>query len=132
MDNFKKYVFEYLLILTTILLTVSGFWRIFFGAEANPNLYQVFHVTVNFSWLFLMLYQLSLIGNKQPAKHKRAGLSILFFGPLLVAHTVVLAIHSAHKGMVSGRGDFLIVQNVLGPIELGLIILTAFILKKRR
>jgi hypothetical protein len=132
MGNFKKYFLEYLLILSTILLTVSGFWPIFFGAEANPNRYQSVHVIVNFSWLFLMLYQLSLIGNKQPAKHKRVGLSILFFGPLLFAHAVVLAIHSAHKGVVSGEGDFLIVQNVFGSIELGLIILSAFILKRRR
>ncbi|MEJ8844331.1 hypothetical protein WG954_18190 [Lacibacter sp. H375] len=132
MKNFKKYVFEYLLIITTILLTVSGFWNIFFGAEAKPNGHQTFHVIVNFSWLFLMLYQLSLIGNKQPAIHKRVGLSILFFGPLLVAQVAILAIHSAHRGLVSGEGDFMIVQNVLAPIELALIILMAFILKKRR
>ncbi|RIA09193.1 hypothetical protein OE09_1022 [Flavobacteriaceae bacterium MAR_2010_72] len=132
MTNFKKYIFEYLLILTTILLTVSGFWNIFFKADAKPNLYQIFHAIVNFSWLFLMLYQLSLIGNKQGIKHKRVGLSILFFGPLFFAQAVLLAIHSAHKGLVSGEGDFMIVQNTLAPIELGLIILLAFILKKRR
>ena len=132
MKNIKKYFLEYLLIITTILLTVSGFWNIFFGADAKPKPYQILHVIVNFSWLFLMLYQLSLIGNKQGIKHKRVGLSILFFGPLLVAHAVILAIHSTHKTLVSGEEDFLIVQNVLAPIELGLIILLAFILKKRR
>jgi hypothetical protein len=132
MVNFKKYVFEYLLIITTILLTVSGFWNIFFGADAKPNRYQTIHVIINFSWLFLMLYQLSLIGNKQAIKHKRVGLSILFFGPLLFAQVALLAIHSAHRGLVSGEGDFMIVQNVLAPIEIGLIILFAFILKKRR
>ena len=132
MKNFKKYIFEYLLIFTTIILTVSGFWNIFFGADAKPKPYQILHVIVNFSWLFLMLYQLSLIGNKQSQKHKRVGLSILFFGPLFFAQGVLLAIHSAHRGLVSGEGDFMIVQNVLGSIELGLIILLAFILKKRR
>ena len=132
MGNFKRYIFEYLLILITIILTVSGFWSIFFGPDAKPTLYQKLHVIVNFSWLFLMLYQLTLIGNKQSIKHKRVGLAILFFGPLLFAHAVLLAIHSAHKGVVSGQGDFLIVQNVIGTIELGLIILLAFILKKRR
>jgi hypothetical protein len=128
----KKYVLEYLLIFITILLTVSGFWNIFFGADANPKSYQILHLIVNFSWLFLMLYQLTLIGNKQNQKHKRVGLSILFFGPLFFAQAVLLAIHSAHKGLVSGEGDFMIVQNVFGSIELGLIILLAFILKKRR
>ena len=132
MKNFKKYIFEYLLIFTTIILTVSGFWNIFFGADAKPKPYQILHVIVNFSWLFLMLYQLSLIGNKQSQKHKRVGLSILFFGPLFFAQGVLLAVHSAHRGLVSGEGDFMIVQNVLGSIELGLIILLAFILKKRR
>ena len=113
MINIKKYIFEYLLIIITIALTVSGFWNIFLGTDAKPSPYQTLHVIVNFSWLFLMLYQLSLIGSNQGAKHQRVGFSILFFGPLLVAHTVVLAIHSAHKGVVSGEGDFLIVQNVL-------------------
>tara|TARA_R110002072_G_scaffold302994_1_gene490848 strand:+ start:435 stop:1046 length:612 start_codon:yes stop_codon:yes gene_type:complete len=79
-----------------------------------------------------MLFQLTLIGNNQGLKHKRVGLSILFFGPLFFAQAVLLAIHSAHKGLVSGEGDFMIVQNALAPIELGLIIFLAFILKKRR
>jgi hypothetical protein len=132
MENFKKYFFEYLLISTTILLTVSGFWNIFFGGNARPNSYQTVHAIVNFSWLFLMLYQLTLIGNNQGIKHKRLGLSILFFGPLLSAQALVLAIHSARRGLASGEGDFMIVQNTMAPIELGLIILLAFILKKRR
>ena len=132
MGNFKKYIFEYLLILTTILLTVSGFGNLFLKADAKLTPFQIFHVIVIFSWLFLMLYQISLIGNKQGIKHKRVGLSILFFGPLLFAHALLLAIHSAHRGLVSGEGDFMIVQNVMGTIELGVIILLAFILKKRR
>lgn len=37
MTNFKKYIFEYLLIFTTIILTVSGFWNIFFGADVKPK-----------------------------------------------------------------------------------------------
>ena len=132
MKNIKKYFLEYLLIITTILLTISGFWNIFFGADAKPNRYQTIHFIINFSWLFLMLYQLSLIGNKQAIKHRRVGLSILFFGPLLVAQGVVLALHSAHKRLGSAEGDFMIIQNVSAPLEIGLIILLAFILKKRR
>ena len=34
--------------------------------------------------------------------------------------------------MVSGEGDFLIVQNVMGTIQLGLLIFLAFLLKNRR
>ena len=132
MKNIKKYFLEYLLIITTILLTVSGFWNIFFGVDAKPNPYQTIHFIINFSWLFLMLYQLSLIGSNQVIKHKRVGLFILFFGPLLIAQAVVLAIHSAHRNLGSAEGDFMIVQNASAPLEIGLIILLAFILRKRR
>jgi hypothetical protein len=132
MNNYKNYFFEYLLIFITIVLTISGFWNIFFGANSKPKPYQIFHAIVNFTWLLLMLYQLSLIGSKQAIKHKRVGLSILFFGPLLVAQAVVLAIHSAHKRLGTAEGDFMIIQNASAPLEIGLIILLAFILKKRR
>jgi hypothetical protein len=125
MKRFKKYFLEYLLIITTILLTVSGFWNVFFGVDAKPNRYQTIHFIINFSWLFLMLYQLSLIGNHQALKHKRVGLSILFFGPLLVSQGFVLAIHSARRSLGSAEGDFMIVQNGLAPLEIGLIILLA-------
>jgi len=132
MINFKKYIFEYLLLLIVILLSISGFWNIYFGVDANPTPYQNLHVITIFIWLFLLLYQLSLIGKKQYLIHRKIGLSILFFGPLLVATTALLSVHSAHKGVVSGQGDFLIVQNVMVTLELGFIILLAFILRKRR
>lgn len=85
-----------------------------------------------FVWLFLLLYQLSLIGKKQVLSHKRIGLSILFFGPLLVATTAVMTVHSANKGVMSGRGDPLFVQNVMGTFELAVLILLAFVVKNRR
>jgi len=132
MENFKKYIFEYLLLLIVILLSIAGFWNIYFGVGANPTPYQNLHVITIFIWLFLLLYQLSLIGKKQYLIHRKIGLSILFFAPLLVATTALLSVHSAHKGVVSGQGDILIVQNVMGTLELGFIILLAFILKKRR
>jgi hypothetical protein len=132
MRNFKRYLPEYLLLVLVILLCVPGFWNIYFGVNANPTFYQNLHVATNLIWLALLLYQLILIGGKQNASHRKIGLSILFFGPLLFATTAMLSVHSAHKGLVSGEGDFLIVQNVMGTLELGLIILFAFIFKKRR
>lgn len=39
---------------------------------------------------------------------------------------------SAHKGVVSGEGDFLVVRNVGVALELGLLILLAFVLRRRR
>jgi hypothetical protein len=60
------------------------------------------------------------------------GLAVLAAAPLLVATTAMLAVHSAHRGLVSGEGDFLIVQNVMGTIWLALLISLAFVFKKRR
>jgi hypothetical protein len=132
MRNFKKYLLEYLLLIFVILLCVPGFWNIYFGVNASPDFYQNLHVVTSLTWLFLLLYQLSLIGKKQHANHRTIGLSILFFGPLLFATTSLLSVHSAHKGIVTGEGDFLIVQNVMGTLELGVVILLAFVFKKRR
>lgn len=44
----------------------------------------------------------------------------------------MLSVYSAYNGVVSGEGDFLIVQNVMGTAELGLLILLAFVFRKRR
>lgn len=132
MRNFKKYILEYLLLVIVIVMCVPGFWNIYFGVDASPTFYQNLHVATSLIWLSLLLYQLILIGKKQNASHRKIGLSILFFGPLLFATTALLSVHSAHKGVVSGEGDFLLVQNVMGTLELSLIILLAFIFKKRR
>lgn len=128
----KKYFFEYLLIAVTMVLTVLGFWNIFLGEAAAPNAYHVLHLTTDFLWLFLLLYQFRLIDRKRNADHRRVGLTVLVMGPLLFATTALLSVHSAHKGLVSGEGDFLIIQNVGVTLELGLLILAAFLLRKRR
>ena len=132
MKNSRKYRFEYLLIIGAIGLGITGFWNIFFGPEAKPSSHHFFHVITVFGWLFLLLYQLSLIGKKQFLSHKTVGLLILFFGPLLVATTAIMTVHSANKGVISGKGDALFVQNVMGTLELAVLILLAFVVKKRR
>lgn len=132
MKSVKRYRFEYLLIAATMLLSVLGFWNIYFGETAAPTSYHHLHVITNFIWLFLLLYQLSLIGSRRNEDHRRVGLAVLVIGPLLFATTAMLSVHSAHRGHVSGQGDFLIVQNVMGTLQLGLLILLAFVLRKRR
>ena len=132
MKNLKKYVLEYSLILCTLLLSIGGFWNIYFGAESNPTRYQTLHVVTSLIWLFLLLYQLDAIAKNRYLVHRKVGLAILFLGTFLVASTALLSVHSAYKGLVSGEGDFLIVQNVMGTLELAFIILMAFILKKNR
>jgi hypothetical protein len=132
MTNLKKYSFEYMLIIGAMILSVTGFWKIFFGPEANPGPHHFFHLITVFTWLILLLIQLGLVGNNKFLSHKRIGLSILFFGPLLVATTAIMTVHSANKGVISGRGDPLFVQNVMGTFELAILILLAFVVKKRR
>src|SRR5688572_3973102 len=104
----KKYILEYSLVIIVILLSITGFWKIYFGDDANPNAYHHLHVITNLFWLFLLLYQLSLIGKNKYSDHRKIGLAVLFMGPLLVASTTLLSVHSAHKGLVSGEGDALI------------------------
>jgi hypothetical protein len=132
MKSVPKHLFEHLLIAATMLLSVLGFWNIYLGENAAPNPYHHLHVATDFVWLFLLLYQLSLVGNKRYGDHRRVGLAVLVVGPLLFATTALLSVHSAHKGLVSGQGDFLIVQNVMVTLQLGLLILLAFVLRKRR
>ncbi|MEM9675934.1 MAG: hypothetical protein AAF992_25305, partial [Bacteroidota bacterium] len=104
-----SYVAEYTLVIAVMLLSVAGFWNIYLGTGVTPTYYQNLHVITSFTWLFLLLYQLWLIEKKNFLSHRKIGLSIAFIGPLLVATTTLLSVHSAHKGLVSGRGDFLIV-----------------------
>jgi hypothetical protein len=132
MKSSRRYVFEYLLLIATMLLTVTGFWDIYFGERAAPNAYHHLHVVTDVIWLSLLLYQLNLIGSLKYGAHRRVGLAVLIAAPLLFATTALLSVHSAHKGVVSGKRDFLIVQNVWVTLELGLLILLAFVWRKRR
>lgn len=132
MTNLRKYRFEYALVIGAMVVSAAGFWNIFFGPEAKPSAYHFFHVITVFVWLILLLLQLNLIGKKGFLSHKRIGLLILFFGPLFVATTAVMTIHSANKGVISGKGDPLFVQNVMGTVEVAVLILLAFVVRKRR
>ena len=126
------YRLEFGLIAAVILIMVLGFWEIYFGADADPQPHHHLHLTTVFMWIGLLLTQLTLMARRRREMHRKVGLAVLVAGPLLVATTAMLAVHSARKGVVSGEGDFLIVQNVMGPLELGLLIFLAFLLKERR
>lgn len=132
MKDYREYFLEYFFLATVMALTITGFWNIYFGADSNPSPHHHLHVATNFIWLFLLSCQLSLVGKSKYASHRKVGLSIMVIAPLLVATAASLSVHSAHKGLVTGQGDFLIVQNVGVTLELGLIIILAFVLRKRR
>lgn len=132
MKGVNQYFFEFLLIATVMLISVLGFWDIYFGVGSDPLPHHHLHLATAFIWMCLLLLQLTLIARGSYRTHRKAGLVVLVAGPLLVATVAMLSVHSAHKGLVSGNGDFLIVQNVMGTLELGSLIFLAFLLKKRR
>ena len=123
----NRYLLEHALVVGTLLASVAGFWKLYVGADAAPNGFHHLHVVANFAWLLLLLWQLRLVATRQFADHRKAGLCVLVAGPLLFASAALLSVHSAHKGVVSGEGDFLIVQNVMGTLQIGLMIGLALI-----
>jgi hypothetical protein len=80
----------------------------------------------------LLLVQLRFLDNRRRRTHRKLGLAVLAAAPMLVATTAMLSVHSAHRGLVSGEGDFLIVQNVMGTVWLAILVGLAFLFKKRR
>lgn len=132
MRRANPYLVERAFVVLVMLLSVAGFWNIYFGRGADPGGHHHLHVVVIFAWLSLLLAQLVLLANGSNASHRTVGLGVLAMGPMLVASTALLAVHSAHKGLVSGQGDFLIVQNVMGTLELAAIIVAAFVMRRRR
>lgn len=132
MTGVGRYIPEFGLIAAVALISVLGFWDVYFGADAAAQPHHHLHLATDFIWLGLLLTQLTLITGGNYASHRKVGLAVLVVAPLLVATTAMLSVHSAHKGVVSGQGDFLIVQNVMVTLELGLIVCLAFLLKKRR
>src|SRR5688500_1561078 len=115
-----------------MVLTLTGFWNIYFAPNADPTQLHHAHVLTTSIWLLLLLYQLKLVRENSYQDHRKAGLAVLVLAPLLVATAALLSVHSAYKGIASGEGDFLIVQNVGVTLELALLILLAFVLRTRR
>jgi len=132
MLGYGRYPLESLLVGAATLLTIAGFWNIYFGPEPRATAYHHLHILTIVLWLVLLLVQLALIGTKNYRTHRKVGLSILVVAPLLVASATVLSVESAAKGLASGDGDFMIVQNVMGTLQLALMIVLAFALRKNR
>ena len=132
MKRANHYRLELGLIAAVMLIMVLGFWDIYFGTDAAAQPHHHLHITTVFIWIGLLLTQLTLMARGDRRLHRKVGLAVVVAAPLLVAATAMLAVHSAHKGVVSGEGDPLFVQNVMGVLELSLLIFLAFLLKNRR
>ena len=127
-----QYRFESALLAAVMLISVLGFWDIYVGPGAKPQPHHHLHIATAFMWLLLLGTQLLLIARGSRQTHRSLGMAVLVAGPVLVATTATLSVYSAFKGVTSGEGDFLIIQNVGVTFELGLLIFLAFLLKRRR
>ena len=126
----KEYMPELIFLIVVIIVSVTGFWEIFFGLNADPNAFHYLHVVTSFIWLFLLLSQLIFIGRKNFAFHRKLGMSIFLMAPVLVATVALLSVHSAQRAALAGKEDTLLVQNVMVSFELGFFILMGFILRR--
>jgi hypothetical protein len=115
-----------------MVLAITGFWDIYLEPDSDPNRFHHAHVLTTSVWLSLLLYQRNLVRERRYQEHRKFGLAVLLLAPLLVSTVALLSVHSAQKGVAAGEGDFLIVQNVGVTLELGFLILLAFMFRKRR
>jgi len=128
----KNYKLEIAFLLTVIFVSIAGFWKLFTGGNSNPSGIHYLHLITSLLWLLLLLVQLVNIERKSFSLHRELGLAIFIMAPLIVATVALLSVHSAEKAMMTGEADRLIVQNVMVTLELGLVILLAFGLRKNR
>lgn len=115
-----------------ILVSITGFWNIYFRPDADPTAYHHLHVVTTFIWLILLFIQLIYIARKKNSFHKKFGKSIFVVGPLLIASLMLLSVHSASKAAAKGEADALVVQNIFPAFEVGILLLLAFIFRKKR
>ncbi|WP_345276817.1 hypothetical protein [Litoribaculum gwangyangense] len=115
-----------------ILVSITGFWNIYFGPDSDPTFYQNLHVFTTFLWLGLILAQLVYIDSRKNSIHRRLGNSIFVVGPILIATLVLLSVHSASKSAARGEADMLVIQNIFPALEVAILILLGFLFRKNR
>lgn len=127
-----KYTLEFLFLLLAIAMSVVGFSSLYTGEQTGPDAYQALHIITSFTWLLLLLGQLVVVRQHRFHLHRTVGMSIFFAGPVLVATLAMLSVHSAAKDAGVGRPDVLVVQNVMVTLEVALLILLGFVLRRNR
>ena len=132
MQRYRPYAVEIAFVLATMVAGVLGFWSIYLGPRAAPEPHHHFHVVTTFGWMGLLLAQMLLLAHGQARLHRRVGLAVLAAGPLLVGSAAFLTVHSAQSAIASGQPDFLIIQNIVGTVWLGLILMLAFAFRRQR
>ena len=127
-----RYTLEIAFLAAVIGLGIAGFSGLYVGERASPNAFHHLHVATSLGWLALLLGQLVMLRQQRVRGHRMIGLSIFLAGPLLVATSVLLSVHSAGRDAAAGRADAMVVQNLMVSLELALLVLLAVALRRNR
>jgi uncharacterized membrane protein YozB (DUF420 family) len=128
----QKHTLEFVFLLMVIGFSVVGFSSLWLGENSHRTPYHYLHIITSLAWLLLLLSQLVLVRQNGFRRHRAIGLSIFIAGPLLVASLMLLSVHSAAKEAATGQADDLLVQNVGTTLEIALLVLLAFVLRRNR
>lgn len=128
----QQYTVEIAFLLLVLTVSLIGFSSLVTGSDVALTGYHVLHVVTSLAWLLLLLGQLVLVRQGRFDRHRAIGASILGVGPILVGSLTLLTVHSAARGAAAGTVDDLVVQNVAFTVELALLLLLAFALRRNR
>lgn len=128
----QQYTVEIAFLLLVIAVSILGFSSLVSGGKTVLTGYHVLHIITSMAWLLLLLGQLVLIRRGRFDRHRAIGASMLAVGPMLVASLTLLTVHSAAREAAAGAVDDLVVQNVTFTLEVALLLVLAFALRRNR
>lgn len=128
----QRYLLEIVFLLIVITVSLIGFSSLVRGDRVALTGFHVLHIVVSLSWLLLLLVQLVLIRRRRFNRHRTIGTCIMVAGPILIASVSLLTVHSAGRDAAAGAVDELVVQNVMFTLELALLVVLAFVLRRNR
>jgi len=128
----NTYTLEIGFLVMVIAVSLIGFSSLALGGQPMLDAYHVLHIITSMAWLLLLLTQIIFIRQHRFRLHRTIGTSIFAAGPVLVASLTLMTVHSAAKDAVMGSADDFVVQNVTFAVEVALLVLLAFILRRNR
>lgn len=128
----QRYTLEFAFLLIVIVVSLVGFSSLVQGGSVALNGYHVLHIVTSLMWLGLLLTQLLFVRQGRFDRHRAIGAAVLVAGPILIASVSLLTVHSAAKEAAAGTVDDLVMQNVTFTLELALLVLLAFVLRRNR
>ncbi len=128
----QQYTLEIAFLIVVIAVSLVGFSSLTRDGITALTGYHVLHIVTSLAWLLLLLAQLLLIRQRRFDRHRSIGASILGVGPILFASLTLLTVHSAARETAAGAVDDLVVQNVTFTLQVALLLLLAFALRRNR